>query len=224
MLLAVAAVVWVGIHVGIAGTAARGWLVQRLGAKGFLAAYSLLSVVSIAALCASYKMAATEPLWFAPDWLRWVLVALMLPAFVLFVASVASPNPTAMGSELRPASEARGWFRITRHPMLWGFAIWGLVHIVANGDSASLWFFGAFAVTALAGMPSIDAKLAKRDPVRWGQLAATTSIVPGAAIGAGRNRLVWGELGWIAPVVGGALWMGMMFGHPVIVGVSALPQ
>jgi hypothetical protein len=33
-------------------------------------------------------------LWFAPMWLRWVLVLAMLPALVLVVGSVTAPNPT----------------------------------------------------------------------------------------------------------------------------------
>ena len=58
-------------------------------------------------------------------------------------------------------------------------------------------FFGAFLVTALAGMPSIDAKLARRDPATWQALSAATSIVPFAAIAQGRNRFVPGEIGWL---------------------------
>ena len=39
-------------------------------------------------------------------------------------------------------------------------------------------------------MPSIDAKLARRDPATWLALSAATSIVPFAAIAQGRNRFV----------------------------------
>ena len=59
--------------------------------------------------------------------------------------------------------------------MLWSFAIWAAVHIIGNGDAAAIIFFGAFLVTALAGMPSIDAKLSRP---RQGDLA-----------GGGRHRL-----------------------------------
>ena len=74
--------------------------------------------------------------------------------------------------------------------MLWSFALWAAVHIIGNGDTAAIVFFGAFLVTALAGMPSIDAKLARRDPAAWQALSAATSIVPFAAIAQGRNRFV----------------------------------
>ena len=54
-------------------------------------------------------------------------------------------------------------------------------HIIGDGDTAAIVFFGAFLVTALAGMPSIDAKLARRDPAVWQGLSAATSIVPPCA-------------------------------------------
>jgi uncharacterized membrane protein len=145
----------------------------------------------------------------------------MLPAFVLFVASVMGRNPTAVGGGPLDA-EPCGIQRITRHPMLWSFAIWAAVHVLANGDSASLVFFGAFLVTALAGMLSIDAKLARRDPAGWAKLAAATSILPFGAVASGRNRLELAEIGWIPFAVGGTIWLGLLLLHPHVFGVAAL--
>jgi uncharacterized membrane protein len=80
-------------------------------------------------------------------------------------------------------------------------------------------FFGTFLVTALAGMPSIDAKLARRRPDAWKGFAATTSIIPFAAIAAGRNRLVLKEIGWMPPVVGLVLWAAFLHFHRALIGV-----
>ena len=101
----------------------------------------------------------------------------MLVAFVLFVASVTRRNPTMISGETALAQPPRGIQRVTRHPMLWSFALWSAVHIIGNGDTAALVFFGAFLVTALAGMPSIDAKLARRDPATWQTLSAVHRAV-----------------------------------------------
>ncbi len=227
-MLAAAALLWLFIHIGVSGTSLRDRLVRWLGEKAFMGAYSLISVAAIAGLCAAYGKAPASVLWVAPVWLRWLLVAAMLPAFILLVGSVTSPNPTAVGAEGRAAGTSsdpvRGIFRVTRHPMLWGFALWALVHVVANGTDAALLFFGTFAVTALAGMPSIDGKLARRDPARWAPLAAHTSILPGAAIAAGRNRLELREIGWMVPLAGLAVWALVLGAHPHIIGVAALPQ
>ncbi|MBY0330322.1 MAG: NnrU family protein [Acetobacteraceae bacterium] len=221
LMLILAALLWVGVHVGIAGTALRGTIVARLGEAGFRIAFSLASVVTIALLVLAWRAAPTTPLWSAPDWLRWILALAMLPGFVLFVASLRG-NPTAMGGEGLIGAEPRGIQRITRHPMLWSFAIWAAVHMLGNGDTAGLVFFGAFLVTAVAGMPSIDAKLAARQPDTWARLAAATSIVPFGAIAAGRNRLVLAEIGWVPPVLGLAAWAALLHLHGSLFGVPAV--
>jgi uncharacterized membrane protein len=222
--LALAALLWVGAHLGIAGTRLRAAIVGRIGEGPFRGAFAAVSIAAIWFLVASYNAAPTTPLWHAPEWLRWVLALAMLLAFVLFVASVAAPNPTMVGDRRAAAAaagdEPRGIQRVTRHPMLWSFAIWAAVHVLGNGDAASLLFFGAFLVTALAGMPSIDAKLAARDPARWATLAAATSILPFGAIAAGRNRLVPREIGWVAPVVGLVLWAAVLHLHRAVFGVA----
>jgi uncharacterized membrane protein len=216
--LVLAALLWVGVHVGIAGTGLRGAIATRLGEGGFRIAFSIASVVSIALLVLAWRAAPTTPLWFAPNGLRWALALLMLPAFVLFAAS-HKRNPTAVGGERLLGAEVSGIQRVTRHPMLWSFALWAFVHVVGNGDTASLVFFGAFLVTALAGMPSIDAKLAARRPEDWARLSATTSILPFGAILAGRNRLVLREIGWLPPVLGLVLWAVLLHFHARLFGV-----
>lgn len=219
-LLLLAALLWVFVHVGISGTRLRDSAVAQLGEKRFMLAFSIGSVVSIVLLVLAWQNAETSFLWAAPPWLRWILAFLMLPAFVLFMAS-HKRNPTAVGNK-GLGEEPRGIQRVTRHPMLWSFALWGLVHVLGNGDTASLVFFGAFLVTALAGMPSIDAKLARRNPEAWRGFAEKTSILPFGAIMAGRNRLVLSEIGWMPPVVGLVLWAALLHFHRGIFGVPAL--
>lgn len=221
--LLLAALLWVFVHVGVSGTRLRAAAVARLGSEGrFMIAFSLASVLSIVLLVLAYNANAADPgfLWVAPGWLRWILALLMLPAFVLFMASHRR-NPTAVGAK-GLGEEPRGIQRVTRHPMLWSFAIWAAVHVIGNGDWASLVFFGAFLVTALAGMPSIDAKLARRNPEGFGRLAAATSILPFGAILAGRNRIDWREIGWMPLAVGFVLWAALLHFHRGLFGVPPL--
>jgi uncharacterized membrane protein len=212
--LAVAALIWIGAHVGIAGSGLRRALAYRLGETGFRGAFSLLSFLAIAFLIASFSQAPLVPLWVAPDWLRWALVAVMLAAFLLFATAVLARNPTAIGGDAALRQEPRGVVRVTRHPMLWSFALWAAVHVLGNGDIASLLFFGAFLLTALAGMPSIDAKVARRDPEGWRHFAAATSILPFGAIASGRNRFAPAEIGWAPVALGAALWAVLLLGAP----------
>src|SRR5208283_3238600 len=118
------------------------------------------------------------------------------------------------------AQPPRGVIRVTRHPMLWSFAIWAAVHIAGNGDTAAIVFFGTFLVTALAGMPSIDAKLARRDPALWQALSAATSCVPFVAITQGRNRFVPREIGWLTVIIAVAAWAAILHLHPWLFGVA----
>jgi uncharacterized membrane protein len=182
----------------------------------------VLSFAAIGFLMHAWKVAPTEVLWVADPALRWLLAILMLPVFILFVAAVAKPNPTALGGESALGGQQHGIQRITRHPMLWAFSLWALIHIIGNGDTAAIVFFGAFLVTSLAGMPSIDAKIAARDPQGWARLKATTSILPLGAIIEGHNRFVLEEIGWIPPVVGLVAWAAMLHWHGTLIGVPAL--
>lgn len=218
-LLIVAALVWIFIHLGIAGTRLRDVVVGLIGEVAFRGAFSLVSILTIVFLVRAWSSAETTPLWYAPEWLRWLLVAVMLVAFLLFVASVSRPNPTMVGSETN-AQPPRGMQRVTRHPMLWSFALWAAVHMIGNGDTAAIVFFGAFLVTALAGMPSIDAKLARRDPATWQALSAATSIVPFVAIAQGRNRFVPREIGWLTPLVAVVIWAVVLLLHPWLFGMA----
>src|SRR5262249_39128244 len=72
---------------------------------------------------------------------------------------------------------------------LGGVALWALVHLIVNGDLASLILFGSLLVLALGGTAAIDAKRRRSFGEQWMQFAAVTSNVPFAAIVAGKNRL-----------------------------------
>lgn len=217
--LVAAAVAWVAMHIGIAGTALRGAIVARIGQGAFRGLFVVASFALLGWMIHAYNVAGpVQQLWVAPRWLVVLLMVLMLPALVLFVCSVTMPNPTSVrGAHALEAPEpARGALRITRHPMLWAFAIWGLLHVAAIGTASMAVLAGAIVVTAFAGMPSLDAKYAKREPQRWPAFAAATSILPFGAILAGRNRLALREFGWWRPLLAVVLWVAMIAAHPLL--------
>lgn len=220
--LVLATGIWLVTHLGVAGTRLRPLLAERIGEGGFMATYSVISLASFIVMVSAFRHAPLIPIWAPNAATAWLAVALMLPASMLFVASVAGRNPTAAGQAL-PQDGPRGITRITRHPMLVSFALWGLVHLLANGDAASLVFFGGIAATALLGMPSIDAKLERRDPTGWAVLSRQTSIVPFRAIAEGRTRLAAREIPIFVPVLGLVVWALLLGAHPHVIGVPALP-
>jgi uncharacterized membrane protein len=158
------------------------------------------------------------------EWWKPFAIILMLPASLLVVIGLTTPNPTAIAQENRLAQPPQGIVRVTRHPFLTGVGLWALVHLIGNGDVASLVFFAVWAIVALAGTVSIDGKRRRLlGAAAWEPFAAQTSIVPFAAIAAGRNRFSPGEIGawrWGAAVVVYAL---MLFGHADVIGVSPFP-
>jgi uncharacterized membrane protein len=219
-----AALFFIAIHLGIAGTALRDRAVSALGVTGYRIAFSLASLAGLAWMAFAYRQAPYIAAWGNPAWWKPVAILGMLPAFLLAVIGIATPNPTSMGQEGGLARTPQGIVRITRHPFLMGVAIWALLHFVANGDAASSVFFATWAVVALAGMPSIDAKRRRLQGPAWEGFAAKTSIMPFAAILAGRNSLNWGEIGLWRPAVALLAYVLMLGGHLHIIGVSPFPD
>lgn len=213
-------------HFGISSTPLRAALVGRLGEKPYLGLYSLIAALAFWWLVAAYNGAPSVPLWPPAGGLAWVPVLLVPVALFLLVAGLSTPNPTSVGQETLLTGErepVRGILRVTRNPFLWGVGLWAVAHMVPNGDLASLILFGTLALLALGGSVLIDAKLARRLGAAWDRYAARTSNLPFAAILAGRQSLVWKEIGWWRPAVALLLYGGLLHLHRMLFGVSPLP-
>jgi uncharacterized membrane protein len=139
---------------------------------------------------------------------------------VLLACGLMAKNPSAVRQEglLRSMGEARGILRVTRHPVLWAIALWALVHLIARGDSASVIFFGGFALLSISGTVLIDARKSRLVGADWQRFAASTSNVPFAAIIQARNRFRFDEIGWWKVLVGLALYFVLLFAHPYLFG------
>ena len=192
--LLLSALFFTGIHLGIAGTAMRDRAIGILGKNGYMASFAVASVVGLGWLVTAYNRAPYLVTWGMLEWWKPIAIILMLPAALLVVIGLTTPNPTSVAQEGRIGQPPRGIVRVTRHPFLTGVALWALVHLIGNGDVASLIFFATWAIVALAGTVSIDAKRRRLLGAAWEPFATQTSIVPFAAIAAGRNRFVPGEI------------------------------
>ena len=190
--------------------------------------FSLASVAGLAWLIISFgaaRHAAGAPMWSATPLTRDIQLALQFLAFLLVVPGLLTPNPTSVRQEgvLQKPDAVRGMVRITRHPFLWGVAIWAAGHLLVNGDMAGIVLFGTMLLLALFGTASIDAKRKRTLGEAWDAFAARTSSVPFAAILAGRQKLSLGEIGWWRLALAVALWAAALLGHPYAFGVRALP-
>lgn len=215
-------VAFAGSHVVLSSAGVRPALVRRVGALGFLGLYSLVALATFLPLVqvfAAHKHAGPL-LWTTlgpPVLARGLNHVLMAAAFCLLVGSLlpGSTPPSAM--QARGPVVARGLTRITRHPMLVAFALFGLAHLLVNGNLGDLVFFGGFPLFAWIGARHQDARKA-RDLPGYGELVASTSLVPFAAIVGGRQRLVMAELPVAALLLGLALTVVIRLLHPRLFG------
>lgn len=193
--LVAASLGFAAIHLLVSGTRLRDALVARMGERIYAGMFSLASGALLGLMIWAYVRARVPEITPYYDQ-RWIAVALVFLAFTLIVLGVTTPGATGVGGgrKLEEPDSARGIHRITRHPFLWGTALWALAHLAYNPGTVNGVFFGTFLVVALAGTVSIDRKRARRFGGLWPAYARLTSNLPFVAIFQGRNRFVRREI------------------------------
>ena len=216
--LALATLAFIGTHF-VPSTPLRMTLVEAIGERAYLGTYSAVSFVTIGWMSWAYARAPVMPLFEVPGLRLWPLVVMPF-ALILIVAGVMTRNPSLVGQQrlLKDEEPARGIVRITRHPVMWGIALWAAVHLLARGDVRSVIFFGGFLFVALAGTRLMDARKADALGEDWQRFAAATSNVPFTAIVEGRNRFVAHEIGWMRLGVALGLYAVLLVVHPFLFG------
>ncbi len=216
--LLLATLVFLAAHY-LSSTPLRARLVGWLGLNGYLVLYSATAFATLGGMSWAYYRAPGITLWHVPL-LRWAPALIMPVALLLIVAGLLTRNPTLVGQErlLQGDDPARGILRVTRHPLMWGIALWAFAHVIARGDAASAVYFGAFLLLALSGTALIDARKRKDLGGDWARFAAVTSNIPFAAIAAGRNRVRWREIGWLRPAIALGAYAALFALHPVLFG------
>jgi uncharacterized membrane protein len=205
-----------GTHMVLSSLPVRGKLIARLGEKWFVRLYSLIAFATLIPLVWVYlgNRHAGGVIWnlAATPGVRPLAAALAVLAIALIVGGGLHPSPALVG--IKQAGGARGLTRITRHPLFMGFALWALSHLLLNGYTTDVLFFGGMLVFSLAGAAHQDARKRVIEEERLGQFFAESSFWPFGAIIAGRNRIIWRELPWIALAIGAAAAVGIYALHP----------
>ena len=202
-MLIVASVAFVGTHF-LMSHPLRGGMVGALGEKGFASVYSLISLLTFGWMIWVYPDATVEapaPLWNAGRAGEIIATLLMWLASILFVGSLrrnpAFPRP---GKPITRIDDPNGVYAITRHPMMWGFSLWAIVHAIVNPTVASLILSFAIAFLALVGAVMQDRKKEALLGDLWRGWKAKTSFVPyGKGLkSADAFALLTGTLVWLA--------------------------
>ncbi|MEQ8194643.1 MAG: NnrU family protein [Rhodospirillales bacterium] len=218
--LVIASLAFVGSHFIVSSEPMRATLVRRLGEAAFVILFSLAAAGFLAWMILAYLKTPTTELWSLGTGARHLALGLMVPASVFVFAGYTMFNPTAVGLERLVGEEKKpaGIIKVTRHPVMWGIGLWGIAHMAANGDSASLIFFGALAFLALAGTLAIDRKKARTMGPGWPAFRDGSSNVPFAALLAGRAHVSLKEIGYWRLLGGLALYGLLVWAHPLVIG------
>lgn len=214
--LIAASVAFVGTHF-VMSHPLRAGLVARLGAVGFQAVYSLVSIATLGWAVLAFRAIGPggSALWEGADQLPWGLATvLMLLASVLFVGSLlGNPALPAPGAAALADKPVHGVFHVTRHPMMWGFALWAISHALVSPTSRSLILTLAVGVLALVGSHLQDLKKEALMGAAWAGWEAKTSYWPKLG-GLAKAGLV----PWISGLV---LWLVGSWAHISIIGMAA---
>jgi uncharacterized membrane protein len=194
----------------------RPWLVARLGLRGYVIGYSLLSLLILVWLVGAAGRAPYVAVLPDAEPLRWAPLVVMPLACLLAVAGMMRQNPLSFGGlgrrEYDP--EHPGVLAATRHPLLVAMMLWGGAHVLANGDLAHVLLFGLFAGFARVGMLLIDGRKRRQlGAAEWSRLARGTQLLH-----LRRLRATLPEL-----ALAGLLFVALLHLHAPVIGYAPIP-
>ena len=111
-------------------------IVNSMGEKTWRGIFSFLALGSILMIVLGWRSTPVEYAYVPPNGLRHVTMLLMLIAFILFGAAKGVTDIQ----------------RIIRHPIMTAVIVWGVAHLLSNGETRSLLLFGSFLVWIILQM------------------------------------------------------------------------
>lgn len=217
-------------HVVPSAPPVRRRLVAFLGRRGYLLAYSVLSLALLVWIVITARSAPYMALWNFAPWQSVIPFVAMPLAFWFVVAGLAEPNALSISLRRRdPTLPLAPIVVTTRHPVLWGFLIWAGAHLPPNGDIVSLILFGGMAALAVAGMPLLDRRArARLGDERWKALSRGTSVLPFLAIVLRKAHIRFSRPFMLHTAVSLTAYLWFLYqGHRLLIGpdpLSLLPR
>jgi len=186
----------------------RDAIVTRMGERPFMSVYGVISLALFIWLIYSYQQAPYMELWMMATWMRHMVLFVMFWVCLLLVCTFSQSNPFSLGIGGRGFDPARpGIVGLTRHPAFWAFALWSFIHILPNGDVASVLFFGLMGGLSLYGPYSLDKKRQRKMGLaQWQALRAQV-------------KTGWPAIGLWRWMVAGLLYLTLIWAHGPVIGV-----
>ncbi len=199
-------------HLGLASERVEPRLRKALGDGAFLGLYSLCALAIFVPLCWIYFTHRHAGAWLwsvsVGPGLRALLYVAITVALVLVAGSFLRPSPAAVAPG---KAEVAGIYRVTRHPLVLGLALIWALHLLPNGSSADLAFFGGFLTFSLLGAWHQDARKLHAGNADFRAFHAATSFLPFARAGALRGLAEIPALVW---AIGIAAALALRWLHP----------
>ena len=215
--LIAAAIAFVGVHFALSHPL-RAPLVTMMGEQAFQGVYSVLVLGSVVWMGLAFRASDAGAVVFpwgytTPEWIAASVLSLL--AMVLIVAASTPSNPTLAvpGAEDALVAEPVGALRVTRHPMMWGFALWALAHVIAAPTARTVVVASAVAFMALVGARALDLKKRRQFGQAWDGFARRTTFFPRL------HRI--NAIPPIAWVIGSIVWLAASWLHEPLGGVAA---
>jgi uncharacterized membrane protein len=177
--LLTASALFVGTHF-LMSHPLRAKLIGVAGDKGFQAVYSLVSLISFGWMIWAFRQAPAAEMAWAPSDAIWIASSVIsLLASVLFLGSfIGNPVLTQTSGSALIEKQPAGALLVTRHPMMWGFGLWGVAHILVAPRLDNYIFVGSLIFLSLVGAALQDRKKAALDPQGWAHWVSRTSYWP----------------------------------------------
>lgn len=211
--LVAASLAFVGTHFALSHPL-RAPLARTLGEAGFSLVYSLVAAAAMVWMYLAFSASPPADLGGSGE-MGWIIATVLtLPALVLLLGSLrGNPALAAPGAAAAAQREPSGVFRVTRHPMMWGFALWAVSHLVLWWSWRTMVVALAILVLALVGARLQDRKKEVLMGEAWRGWEAKTSYWPRWS-----KLSSAGPLLWIAAI---AAWLGITWAHISAGGIPA---
>lgn len=178
--LIAAAIAFVASHLLLSGPL-RPPAARAMGERGFLLGYSLVALATFSLMVFAFIRAPRGPaLWDGTALVPWLAASLLtVVALALFLASLVG-NPALPQAKVAglAARNPGGVFRITRHPMMMAFALWGVAHILVAPTGRTIVLCLAVIVLALVGSRQQDQRKLAQFPFDWKAWMERTAFWP----------------------------------------------
>ena len=186
----------------------RDFFVRLMGERVFMSVYGVISLGLFIWLLYAYLDAPYIELWMVADWMKLVVLFVMFWVCFFLVCTFSQPNPFSIGLGGKGFDPQNpGIVSLTKHPGFVAFALWSGVHMLPNGDVASVIFFGLMCVLSLYGPKSLnDKRIRKMGLEAWQNLDHQTVK--------GLPRIGWKR--WFVTII---LYVSLFYAHEPVIGV-----